>query len=849
MLNHFSPRLTTAITLTALLVGCGGSADNTLESEVEVGTDSSTETGTIVINEIVAKAADGGNDWIELYVTEGTVDLTTYTIVDNDLEHTPQALPAISISSGEYLWLEAIDEEDAATATGYYVTFKLGSEDSVTLYNNAEIVDTISWTDGEAAEGNSYGRLPNGLGEPQTLTPTPEETNAAEDDSDSTPTDTIVNENAKLRINEIVAKSADGEYDWIELYVNGDDSVFLGDYSLSDEDSALQSLPAITLNPGEYYRLAASKDTVENIESVAFGLGSSDTVNLYLNDDLIDQLSWKKEQALINYSYGRYPDGSDASFTLVPTALETNVIAEKNQLLINEVVANDVSDGDDWFELYNNTSNSISLADYSIIDESDDIEAVSLPDIILPAGEFIVIYATKDSLDINYVPFNLGNSDELSLRLNDEVIDYIDWDDSDVIKGYSYGLTSDASWTADTLTPTLGATNQAVTVFDTSVVESIYIDIDESEWSDLLQNALDEEYHPASIAFKGVTLDKVAIRTKGNSSLSGVYQMGSERYSFKIDLNEYVDDQKLLGLKKFTLHNSYKDPSYMREPLAYALMSEMGIPSPKNSYVNLYINGQLHGLYLMVEAIDGEFLEDNFANSSGDLYKPDGVGSDLQWISDAFDDYTDVSLKSNEDSSDNGAFMNFIDTLNNADDLSSVNVDNILRYMAVSVALSNLDGVFSILPWDFNESFGTFKMDCNQNDLRNLTIDEPTSGALSERPLIAKIFSQQEHLDNYHYYLQTLINSSLSDDEFRARVNNIADLIRDHVAADPTAFFSLSNFNTSLTSDIGEVYGLTSFMAVRTANIQQQLDGTISASGDGSGYCSGGSAIPGGPPR
>jgi spore coat protein CotH len=88
-----------------------------------------------------------------------------------------------------------------------------------------------------------------------------------------------------------------------------------------------------------------------------------------------------------------------------------------------------------------------------------------------------------------------------------------------------------------------------------------------------------------------------------------------------------------------------------------------------------------------------------------------------------------VELKTNEETSDNAAFINMVNELNNGSDLESViDVDEVLRYFAVSTALSNLDsyqgslahnyyiyeqdGVFSVIPWDFNESFGTFTMGC-----------------------------------------------------------------------------------------------------------------------------------------
>lgn len=681
----------------------------------------------------------------------------------------------------------------------------------------------------------------------------PVEEPADDDEEEETEVDldTTLNFNPALRVNEIVAKDANDGEDWIELYVTGDESVNLSNYTLADESLERLSLPDITLSPGEFYRIYATKDEVEGVDSVAFKLGGSDEVNLYQGDDLIDSLSWKKGQALINYSYGRYPDGSDATQTMTPTAAASNESAEALQLVINEVVAN--GSGDDWFELYNNSGQAINLSDYQVIDNDSD-ENQNLPDITLNAGDYYIIYATEDANEGNNVSFTLEESDELSLLKDDETIHYINWDASDLPSGYSYGLQSDASWAESILNPTENAANEAVNPFDSEKVESVYIDIASSDWSDLLNNAVDETYYYADITFKDVTLTDVAFRAKGNSSLSAVANMNSERYSFKIDMNEYVDGQKLLGMKKFVLNNGYNDPSYLREFLAYELMEEMGVAAPKRAFVNLYINNQLHGLYLMVEAIDSEFLEDNFTNSEGDMYKPDGTGSDLLWISDDFNDYEGLDVEVNENTTDHGSFINFVAELNDGDAESVTDYDSLLRYMSVSVALSNMDSYhgtlahnyylyeqddrFTLLPWDFNEAFGTFNMDCNNADLTELYIDEPTSGDLSERPLVEKAFADLTNLDTYHDYLTTLIEGSLSETQFNQRVNEMADIIRDHVANDPTAFYGVQAFETNLTSDYSGFYGLTSFMSQRVQNIQQQLNGTAPSSGTGAGFCS-----------
>ena len=837
------------ITSTTFLYGCGGT-EQTTDSSTEQTDSSSTITSTgLVINEIVASPRDTTYDWIELYATEDIADLSVFSLVDDNADREPQVLPAVALSQGEFIVIQAIDETDTPPDNGYYVTFKLGSDDAVTLYEDGTAISVLDWEEGEAAEGFSYGLYTDGTGTAQALTPTEGAANQTADTS--TLVTTLIAEDAPLRINEVVAKDSGGE-DWIELYVTSSSDVYLADYTLSDDNNEQFALPDITLSPGEFYRIYASTDNLGDLPSVAFKLGSSDTVNLYSNNVIIEQLSWNKGQALSGYSYGRYPDGSDATAVLTPTELSSNSQATHGPLVINEIVASAADDGNDWFELYNNSANTINLANYKVIDESDDIDPITLPDIDLYAGEYITIYATDEDPGTYYVPFKLGKEDELSLILNDEVIDYIDWDESDVATGFSYGLSSSTGFTHAFLTPTPSSENTVATAFTPTAVNTLSITITDENWQDILDNPLDEEYHETAITFNGVTLDSVAIRTKGGSSLRNVANSSSDRYSFKVDINEYVSGQKFFGLKKFTLQNSFNDPSYMREVIAYDLMDEMGVPTPEHAYVNFYVNGELFGLYLMVEAVDGEFVEKHFANSNGDLYKPDGTGSDLLWLGDDIQSYTDINLQTNEDTTDNGAFINFVESLDKGE-TSAIDIDTLLRYMSVSTSLSNLDsyhgplahnyyiydddGVFSILPWDFNESFGTFNMDCNGVDVRELYIDEPVSGALSERPLIANVFAEQSNLDTYHSYLTQLINGSLSSDTFNARVNEIADLIREHVHNDPTSFYGSTYFEQNLTSTTGQFYGLTSFMQYRVANMVAQLDGTLPSAGDGSGFC------------
>ena len=187
-------------------------------------------------------------------------------------------------------------------------------------------------------------------------------------------------------------------------------------------------------------------------------------------------------------------------------------------------------------------------------------------------------------------------------------------------------------------------------IFQDDTVNEINIEIDEADWQDMLENPLEEEYHKANITINGETVGNVAIRTKGNNSLTSVASSDSDRYSFKIDFDYYDDNSNYYGLKKLCLNNNYSDNSSMREYISYKIMGELGLDVPQCGYSNITVNGEEWGLYLAVEAIDETFLETHFDDATGDLYKPegqDGTGADLVYDGDDVDGRTGTDPKAN----------------------------------------------------------------------------------------------------------------------------------------------------------------------------------------------------------
>ena len=163
-------------------------------------------------------------------------------------------------------------------------------------------------------------------------------------------------------------------------------------------------------------------------------------------------------------------------------------------------------------------------------------------------------------------------------------------------------------------------------IFTTDRIHRIDIFID--DWEGFLQTCVDEKYTSCSVVIDGEQLDNIGLRAKGNSSLTTVAEMGSSRYSFKLEFDHYDSDQTYHRLDKLNLNNLIHDNTMMKDYLTYQLMNEMGVAAPLCSYTTVYVNGRSLGLYLAVEAIEESFLERYFGSNYGELYKPDADNGD-----------------------------------------------------------------------------------------------------------------------------------------------------------------------------------------------------------------------------
>ncbi len=170
-------------------------------------------------------------------------------------------------------------------------------------------------------------------------------------------------------------------------------------------------------------------------------------------------------------------------------------------------------------------------------------------------------------------------------------------------------------------------------------------------------------------------------------------------------------------------------------------------------------------------------------------------------------------------------------------------VEEILRYFAVNTFLVNTDhytggnlhnyyiyeyrGKVSILPWDYNLSFGAF-LSSDASGFVNFPIDTPVDGAeMEDRPLISRLLANETWRNMYHGFLEQVL-SFVEGGAFEDRTDQIRTLLSPYVAAETNPFYSYDAFEEAVDE-------LTELVKLRIESVRGQLDGTIPSTRQGQG--------------
>jgi hypothetical protein len=384
--------------------------------------------------------------------------------------------------------------------------------------------------------------------------------------------------------------------------------------------------------------------------------------------------------------------------------------------------------------------------------------------------------------------------------------------------------------------------------FDVEQVSEVRLVFAEPNWDEILDSlyAAGEEGRLAGTAFiNGVRFDSVGVRYKGFSS----YNPSRRKNPFNIELDYVRPGANIEGHGTLRLANVYKDPSFVREVLSYEIARKY-MPAGRASYVNVYVNDTLIGLYTNNEDPDKMFMRARFCGDENARFKGrvkfDSVAM-MGWKYLGPDSTPYLAYFELESDSGWRELVGMLDTLSNHNAALDrvLNVDRHLWMLAFDVLLVNLDAPintaqnyylyrdasarFNPIVWDLNESFGAFRdlQGTGQLSLVQMQqLDPFLRSADPDYPILSMILNDARRRRMYVAHMKTTIAEVFTDNWYRDRACEIQGIIDAHVRADPNKFYTYNDFTNNVTRSVGSgplaIVGLTELMNGRVSFLSRR---------------------------
>ena len=313
-----------------------------------------------------------------------------------------------------------------------------------------------------------------------------------------------------------------------------------------------------------------------------------------------------------------------------------------------------------------------------------------------------------------------------------------------------------------------------------------------------------------SLDFNGTRFTNVAVRYKGN----GTFLESKQNYkrSFKADLNEHVEGQRLAKQETLNFHNLLSDRSRVSDALGYRYFKHIGVPSPGTSFVEvtLEINGlfppsQL-GLYLLVQKPNGRWLNKSFGEKGGALLKPvtldlmKFLGEDWTAYESIYGPKTELSEAQKQHIIEAARWVTNLSGAASSEEFQQYfDLENLSRFFAGQVLLSNFDGILfngqnflmtlapesnliGFAPWDLDHSWGEFPLIGTLEQRIHASIHKPWIG---DNFFVEKLFAIPGFKERYLQAIQAQLDTHFLPEKLSADIDHVASIIRPFVQKEP----------------------------------------------------------------
>lgn len=285
---------------------------------------------------------------------------------------------------------------------------------------------------------------------------------------------------------------------------------------------------------------------------------------------------------------------------------------------------------------------------------------------------------------------------------------------------------------------------------------------------------------PARVVIAGASR-KILVRYSGQTSL------GQFKKSYTLAFN---GNALFRGHREYVVSAQNGDPTKLHSAFGFAAYRQAGLLAPEAEPAAVYLNGEYQGLYYLIEPIDADFFKIR-NRRLGSLYEAFNGFYEGAHFSFAGGYNVRLGFESKgERENFYGDLERLIQILDEAtpENLpaqveSLLDVDNYLRYLAVSVLLHNWDGYFNNFRLHLDPQIGKFQI--IPWDLDNLLeFYEGRSRLEGANELSAKLLAVPAYRRRYKQILLELLDEKLTVARLDALIDETAVNIARAFAAD-----------------------------------------------------------------
>lgn len=289
---------------------------------------------------------------------------------------------------------------------------------------------------------------------------------------------------------------------------------------------------------------------------------------------------------------------------------------------------------------------------------------------------------------------------------------------------------------------------------------------------------------------------------------------GEIKIPLMIKFDEFVSGQTYQGFTAIAIrtYGTSYDEAMLQEPITNRIANLVGLPATQTVYTGFKMNDGEEKLFVVSELVNQVFLDKNFDNNTGVLYKAE-LGSTLNYKGDDPSSYTgSFTQQTRKNDADLLPLISFMKFLEEADESTLeaelpewLDVDSFALYLAVNAMVVNTDSMigmnnnfylyyddvssqFTVLIWDANESFGKLGGSATYDiTLSEVETGFPGGGGAGRRGmgggqnvLISRFLGNEKFRSLYEAKLHLVYQQIFQGDLLEKMVNQYADMIHSY---------------------------------------------------------------------